>query len=80
VSRPETVGEGGVSTPCADTPELFTSTDFQDHLMARDSCASCYLYRDLCRDVASSDPKASGTYGGDLYVDGRAIVLDRRRP
>lgn len=68
-----------VPTPCADDPDLFTSTNLQDHLVARDSCATCYSFRELCRDVADTTKQANGTYGGDLYVEGRAIVLDRRQ-
>lgn len=77
MSRPPQVAAPDALTPCQlAPPDLFTSLELADHTEARHGfCERCKATA-WCRQVARVT-KATGTFGGDLYRGGKAILTHR---
>ncbi len=70
------VDVGGSTALCSPSPALFDSTDYEDHMRARETCARCFS-RTSCRLYALGNVEATGTFGGDLFRKGLTIMAVR---
>lgn len=61
--------------PCAAEADLFASFELSDHTVNRLAAAYCdgCPLRGECYRNAIRDPKASGVYGGVLFIEGVAV-------
>lgn len=57
---------------CTADPVTFASTDYQEHLSARELCLGCE-HGPACLQLGLGERFAQGTYGGVLLRDGRPV-------
>lgn len=67
---------GGSVALCSPNPPLFDSTDYADHMQARETCAVCFS-RTSCQLYALGNVEATGTFGGDLFRRGKVLMAVR---
>lgn len=68
---------GEVELPChSSDPELFFSDEIATQRVAKSLCAACPM-KSACLAGALSRAEPCGIWGGELFVDGRAVEVKR---